>query len=248
MITHLLAPNPGPMTLNGTNTWLIGEPGRVVVVDPGPDDAAHRRAIIDAAGGASLIIATHRHHDHTDGIAVLADHFGCPVRAADPALCRSGDRLVDGEVINSSGVELRVLATPGHTDDSICLVVHSAGALLSGDTILGRGTSVIAHPDGNLTDYLASLDRIADVLAAEQLRRILPGHGPEITDPVAVVAAYRQHRLERLEQVRGALAAGAVGAEEIVAAVYEGLDPALVPAALQSVRAQLEHLGQGRIP
>ncbi|MDN5726182.1 MAG: MBL fold metallo-hydrolase [Propionibacteriales bacterium] len=242
MITHLLAPNPGPMTLSGTNTWLVGEPGRVVIVDPGPDDEDHRRAIVDAAGGASMIIATHRHHDHTDGIAALAEILRCPVRTVDPSFCRDADPLADGEVINSSGVEVRVVATPGHTDDSVCLVVHAVGALLSGDTMLGQGTSVIAHPDGNLTDYLASLDKIRAVLADEHLRRILPGHGPEITDPIGVVEEYRRHRLTRLQQVQDARAAGAATAEEIVSVVYEGLDPALVPAALQSVRAQLAHL------
>jgi glyoxylase-like metal-dependent hydrolase (beta-lactamase superfamily II) len=139
-----------------------------------------------------------------------------------------------------------VLATPGHTADSVCLLVPADAALLTGDTVLGRGTSVVAHPDGRLGAYLESLRRLRDVARERRLRTVLPGHGPVLTDPVAVLDGYLAHRAERLAQVRAALASGARTPSEVVAAVYADLDPALRHAAELSARAQLDHLRGAR--
>lgn len=245
----MLAPNPGPMTLDGTNTYVVGAG---VVVDPGPVDQRHA-ARIAALGMPTLIMLTHRHVDHSASAARLAAEWAVPVRAADPALCVGAAPLTDATVITAgagmdadTGVAtVTVITTPGHTDDSICLLVEDPGepaVLLSGDTILGRGTSVITHPQGDVGAYLHSLDRLERIVTTHHVETILPGHGPVITDPAATIAAYRDHRHARLDQVRAALARGARSPEEIVALVYADIDPAVGPAALQSVRAQLDHL------
>ncbi len=245
--TNVLAPNPGLMTLNGTNTWLIAEPGATsaVVVDPGPDDEAHlhRVAGLAAAAGQRVaqILLTHGHPDHAEGAARFAALTGAPVLAADPAL-RLGDQgLAPGDVLTTAGCEIRVVATPGHTADSVCLLLPADGALLTGDTVLGRGTTVIAQ-DGNLGDYLASLDRLRALADQEQLRMLLPGHGPLLADPAGVLDFYITHRRERLAEVRAALAAGDRTPEQIVERVYVDVDQSLWPAAQWSVRAQLGYL------
>lgn len=240
----LLAPNPGPMTLDGTNSYLLGDPGAParIVVDPGPADAAHLSALA-ATGPVDLILITHRHHDHTEGAAALARATGAPVRAADPAHCLDGAPLRDGERITAAGVVITVLATPGHTDDSVCFLLAtdgSTGSVLTGDTILGRGTTVIAPPDGSLGAYLASLER----LAALGPRRVLPAHGPTRPDLAAVAADYLAHREQRLSAIRAALQT--LGADASVAAVtdavYVDIDPSVRFAAEHSVAAQLEYL------
>ncbi len=153
------------MTLDGTNTWLIAEPGSATaaVVDPGPDDEGHLRRVRDVAAAAgrrvTQILLTHGHRDHSAGAARLAGLTGAPVRAADPAHRLGDEGLAAGDVLSAGGCELRVIATPGHTGDSVCLQLPADGALLTGDTVLGRGTTVIAG-DGNLGDYLGSLDRL----------------------------------------------------------------------------------------
>ena len=158
----VLAPNPSPMTLDGTNTWVIAEPGSsaVVVVDPGPDDEGHLRRVLDAAcaGGRRVaqIVLTHGHLDHSAGAARFAELSGAPVGALDPALRLRDGGVAAGDVITAGGCELRVVATPGHTADSVSLLLPADGALLTGDTVLGRGTTVIAS-DGNLGDYLRTL-------------------------------------------------------------------------------------------
>jgi glyoxylase-like metal-dependent hydrolase (beta-lactamase superfamily II) len=248
-LRRVLAPNPGPMTLEGTNTWLLGDPaeGPVVVLDPGPDDERHRRRVLEAADGrVSVVVLTHRHADHAAGAPALAAAAGCGVRAADPALQVGPVGLADGDVLALAGAELIVTATPGHTSDSCSLLLRGGDGvvrLLTGDTVLGRGTTVIAAPDGHLGAYLASLDRLQRWVADEHVVELLPGHGPRVTDPAARLEAYRQHRQERLEQVRAALAAGASGVQAVTARVYGDVHPSVRPAAEQSVRAQLEHLG-----
>lgn len=244
--TRVLAPNPGPMTLEGTNTWVLGAAdGPAVVVDPGPDDAAHLDAVVAACPeGVATVVLTHHHHDHVEGVAGLVQRTGAEVRAVRPDLC-TGPVLREGDRIGSPAGALEVLRVPGHTSDSLALLLDTppGAVLLTGDTVLGRGTSVIAHPDGHLGDYLGSLRRLQQVVRERGVRRVLPGHGPEVDHPAEVLAGYLQHRLERLEQVRAARAGGAGSAEEVVAAVYGSLDPVLHGAALRSVRAQLEHLG-----
>jgi glyoxylase-like metal-dependent hydrolase (beta-lactamase superfamily II) len=236
----LLARNPSPMTLEGTNTWLLREASSpsCLVVDPGPADAEHLRAVADAAGEVTEILLTHGHLDHSAGAAALRELTGAPVRALDPAQRLGGEGLGEGDVVAAAGVELRVLATPGHTSDSLCFALGDA--VLTGDTVLGRGTTVVAHPDGRLGDYLDSLRRLQDL----GTRAVLPGHGPELPNLATVAAAYLAHREQRLEQVRAALdrLGPAAAPMDVVRAVYADVDPVLWPAAELSVRAQLDYL------
>jgi glyoxylase-like metal-dependent hydrolase (beta-lactamase superfamily II) len=244
----VLAANPGPMTLDGTNTWLLAEPGgrRAVVVDPGPDDETHLAAVQAAATGrgvhVGLILLTHGHPDHAEGAERLHKQTGAPVRAADSAYRLGGPGLVDGDVVELDGLEVVVVGTPGHTADSVCFHLPADRALLTGDTVLGRGTTVVAPPDGRLGDYLASLRRLRTLVLATESTTLLPGHGPVLPDASAVLAAYLAHRSERLDQVREALAAGHRSTPEVVRHVYADVAPALWPAAELSVRAQLDYL------
>lgn len=242
--SFILADNPGIMTLDGTNTWILREPGaaRSVVVDPGPDLAEHVDAVIDAAGEVALVLFTHHHWDHTDAIDRMVTATGAPSRAMSPDFTRDAEPLVDGERIEVDGLVIEVLAAPGHTRDSAAFVLPQDGALLSGDTILGRGTTVVAHPDGALGPYLDSLAAIRSLIAGGTVTTILPGHGPVITSPAEVVDFYLAHRRERLAQVRVAVGAGATTAREVVETVYADVDPVLWPAAELSVAAQLEYL------
>lgn len=243
----VLAPNPSPMTLDGTNTWVIAEPGSsaVVVVDPGPQDEGHLRQVLDLACAGdrhvAQIVLTHGHADHAAGAARFAELSGAPVGALDPALRLGTEGYGPGDVINAAGCELRVVATPGHTADSLSLLLSADGGLLTGDTVLGRGTTVIAN-DGSLGDYLRTLDELRALADNAGLRVLLPGHGPLLSDPAGVLDYYIAHRKERLDQVRGAMAAGAQTPAEVVAIVYADVDRALWPAAELSVRAQLDYL------
>jgi glyoxylase-like metal-dependent hydrolase (beta-lactamase superfamily II) len=245
----VLAPNPGPMTLDGTNTWVLLEPGseEAVVVDPGPLDETHLAAVLDqvTARGArvALIVLTHRHLDHAEGAPHFAELTGAAVRAVGPG----HDDLGDGDIVRTGGLELRVVATPGHTSDSISFALPADRALLTGDTVLGRGTTVVAHPDGELSAYLDSLERIDELTGGGGVTSILPGHGPTVPDAAAMVAFYRVHRAERLEQVRQALADGAAAdddpVEGVLRRVYAEVPQEVWPAARLSIRAQLDHLG-----
>lgn len=244
-VTLLRAPNPGPMTLDGTNTWLVRAPGaaEAVVIDPGPTDPGHL-ATVAAAGPIALILVTHGHLDHTEGVDDLCASTGAAVRGPVGATGAGRLPLAGGDVLDVAGVRIRVLATPGHTADSACFLVESGGetAIFTGDTILGRGTTVVAHPDGDLGDYLTSLA----TLSAYPGVPALPGHGPALADCAAAAEFYLAHRQARLDQVRQAVAAGATTAEEVVDRVYAGLDPALRAAAQWSVRAQLAYLENER--
>jgi glyoxylase-like metal-dependent hydrolase (beta-lactamase superfamily II) len=250
----VLAPNPSLMTLDGTNTWLIAEPGSAtaIVVDPGPDDEGHLQRIraIAAERGQRVadIVLTHRHLDHSAGAPRLAELTGAPVRAVDPAHRLGSEGLSAGEVLDSAGCELRVITTPGHTSDSVSLAIPADGVVLTGDTVLGRGTAVIAD-DGSLRDYLDSLRRLRAIADSTDLRQLLPGHGPLLTDPAGVLNFYLAHRAERLDEVRAALAAGDTDPPTIVARVYVDVDKALWPFAESSVRAQLRYLRDlGELP
>lgn len=244
----VLCPNPSPMTLDGTNTWVLIEPGstEAMVIDPGPLDEGHLQAVVDAvsARGARVAqtILTHGHADHSEGAGRFAELTGAPTRAVG----RGHDDLADGEVVTAGGLELRVVATPGHTSDSVSFALAADHALLTGDTVLGRGTTVVAHPDGELAAYLASLERLAHLTGDGEVTSILPGHGPFVPDAAAMVAFYRTHRAERLEQVRQALADGAAAAPDVVQAVvervYADVPREVWPAAAQSVAAQLDYL------
>jgi glyoxylase-like metal-dependent hydrolase (beta-lactamase superfamily II) len=236
----LLAENPSPMTLEGTNTWLLGGHG-AVVVDPGPDDAEHARRVAEAAPGLRLVLVTHRHADHTGAVPLLHRLTGAPVRALDPAHCAGLPPLTDGEPIEVDDVALTVLATPGHTADSVCFVLAGGAGVLTGDTVLGRGTTVIIPGDGDLGDYLASLRRLG---ALPPGLPVLPGHGPELPDLSVTAREYLAHREQRLDQIRAALRelGDGASARQIVELVYADVDRSLWPAAQLSVQAQLDHL------
>jgi glyoxylase-like metal-dependent hydrolase (beta-lactamase superfamily II) len=241
----VLAANPSAMTLEGTNTWLLrNEPSRrqAVVVDPGPDEEAHLASVLQAAGSVPLILLTHGHADHAEGARRLHELTGAPVHALDPAHRYGSEGVGEGAILDAAGVQIQVWATPGHTADSLCFVLSGepAAAVLTGDTILGRGSTVVAPPDGVLADYLASLRRLAGLEGVA----VLPGHGPELADAGVAARGYLAHREQRLAQVRQALAEGGpdLSAMDVVRRVYADVDPALWPAAEWSVQAQLAYL------
>ncbi len=236
----LLADNPGLMTLEGTNTWVLRGPrsDEAVVVDPGPDDDEHIGRVA-AVGRIALVLISHRHGDHTDGIDKLVDATGAPVRSVGSGWLRGlGGHLADGEVIEAAGLTIRVLATPGHTADSVSFVLDDA--VLTADTVLGRGTTVIDKEDGSLADYLESLRRLRGLGP----RRVLPGHGPDLADLAAVATGYLEHREQRLEQVRSALRdlGDDASVRQVVEHVYTDVDEKLWDVAEWSVQAQLDYL------
>lgn len=236
----ILAPNPGPMTLEGTNSYIIAAPDApaTVIVDPGPLDEGHLAKL--TARPVELVLITHHHSDHTEASAELHRRTGAPVRAADPAYCIQGDPLTDGELIEAGGTSIRVVATPGHTADSVCFELAEDRSMLTGDTILGRGTTVIIPPDGTLGDYLATLGRLGDFGSLT----VLPGHGPELPDLSAIAGQYLEHRLARLDQVREVIAGlgRSVTVEDVAKAVYPEAHGDVKKAAQQSIRAQLDYL------
>jgi glyoxylase-like metal-dependent hydrolase (beta-lactamase superfamily II) len=244
----VLAPNPSPMTLDGTNTWIISEPGveLAVVIDPGPLDEAHLRNVVETAEGAgkrvALTLLTHGHPDHAEGAARFAELTKSGVRALDPALCLGDEGLSAGDVVTTGGLELRVLGTPGHTADSLSFHLPADSAVLTGDTVLGRGTTMVAHPDGRLGDYLDSLRRLQALVTHGEIDTILPGHGPALADARGAVEYYLAHRAHRLAQVETAVELGHTTSSAVVAHVYADVDRALWPAAELSTRAQLDYL------
>ena len=240
------------MTLDGTNTWVLREPGggRSVVVDPGPPDPAHLDAVRAVAGDVAVVLLTHHHLDHSEAAREFAESVGCGVRALDPAYRLGTEGLGEGDVVAVDGLEVHVVATPGHTADSLSFLLPAEQVVLTGDTVLGRGTTVVAHPDGRLGAYLDSLDRLHALAEARELTAIWPGHGPVLPDALPVLDHYVAHRRERLDQVAAAvrrLRAGGVAdaltlPRQVVEIVYADVDPVLWGAAELSVRAQLASL------
>jgi glyoxylase-like metal-dependent hydrolase (beta-lactamase superfamily II) len=226
---NVLAPNPSAMTLDGTNTWILSEPDSdlAVVVDPGP---------------LEMPLVQRARVDHAEGAARFAELTGTRVRALDPALRLGDEGLAAGDVIRVGGLELRVVPTPGHTSDSLSFHLPADRAVLTGDTILGRGTTFVAHPDGRLGDYLDSLRRLRSLTVDDGVHTVLPGHGPVLDDAQGAVEYYLAHRAHRLAQVETAVEDGYRTAAEVVAHVYADVDRSLWPAAELSVRAQLEYL------
>lgn len=230
------AANSSSYTLDGTNTYLLGRE-RVTVIDPGPDDPAHVSAVLEqarAAGGEiAEILVTHGHRDHLGAADALAAAAGAGV--AVRRWNGANAPLADGETVDAGGVALRVLYTPGHAADHVVFHWAAERVLFSGDLILGAGTVVLQAREGALEEYLASLERVARL----DLATVAPGHGPVIGDPAARIAEYLSHRRMREGQVLEALAGGARTPGEIVGVIYRDLDPALHPAAENTVRAHL---------
>lgn len=245
---NVLAPNASAMTLDGTNTWIVAEPDSdlAVVIDPGPLDDDHLKNVIAVAEQAgrriALTLLTHGHPDHAEGAGRFAELTGTKVRALDPALRLGDEGLAAGDVVTTGGLELRVVPTPGHTADSLSFHLPADQAVLTGDTILGRGTTVVAHPDGRLGDYLDTLRRLRSLTVDDGVHTVLPGHGPVLEDAQGVVEFYLAHRAHRLAQVETAVEDGYATASEVVAHVYADVDRSLWPAAELSVLAQLDYL------
>jgi glyoxylase-like metal-dependent hydrolase (beta-lactamase superfamily II) len=245
------------MTLDGTNSWVLTEPGssRSVVIDPGPVEDGHVDELDERTGDVALVLLTHHHFDHSEVAVELATRKGCPVRAVDPAYCFKGDPLVDDEVIDVDGLSLRVVTTPGHTADSVSFVLPAERALLSGDMVLGRGTTVVAYPDGQLGPYFDSIERMRALAAAGEVAAIWPAHGPVLDDALGTLDHYLVHRRERLGQVEDALGRLGVGVPDpdddelprrVVEIVYQDVEESLWGAAERSVRAQLAYLAARR--
>ncbi|OBA68355.1 MBL fold metallo-hydrolase [Mycolicibacterium elephantis] len=237
----LLCDNPGKMTLEGTNTWVLRGSGsdELVLVDPGPDDDDEHVARLAELGKIPLILISHRHEDHTGAIDRIVEQTGAVVRSLGSGFLRGlGGPLADGEVIEAAGLRITVMATPGHTADSVSFVLDDA--VLTADTVLGRGTTVIDKENGSLQEYLESLRRLRGL----GRRAVLPGHGPELADLEAVSDMYLAHREERLEQVRAALRdlGDDASTRQIVEHVYTDVDKELWDVAEWSVQAQLDYL------
>jgi glyoxylase-like metal-dependent hydrolase (beta-lactamase superfamily II) len=240
-IDRVLAPNPGPYTGPGTNTYVVTAGDRSVVIDPGPVIREHLGAIEHALGDTSptAVLVTHTHPDHAPAANPLAARLAVPAMGFAPGPEFEPDvRLADGDIVPVGAERLTVVHTPGHTPDHVCYLAE--GVMFTGDHIMGGSTVIIE----NAADYMASLHRVRD-LAPEHL---CPGHGPEIADAVAMVDAYIAHRRQREREIVAAVAAGAESVEDIVGVVYAGLDAALVPAATHQVGIQLEKLAaEGRV-
>lgn len=245
---RIRANNPSPMTLTGTNTYVLTsqDDTSAVVIDPGPESAEHRGEFLAAVGERTLsaIVLTHQHADHSEMLGTVEDWAtDVPVYAVLERFARHTGPVTDGDEISfgqSPSDVIEIVATPGHTFDSISLI--HAGALYSGDTILGEGTTIVTHPEGSLRDYLASLDRLRSLLDDGAYSIIEPAHGPRIDEPGEVIDYYRNHRLERIEQVKAALRGGASSASDVCDIVYHDIDPSVRPAAEQIVKAQLAYL------
>ncbi len=260
MLRTVLAPNPSPLTLDGTRTFIVGD-RRPVIIDPGPNDAGHLDAIVDAIGDGDpvAILVTHYHPDHLAGAGPLAERLDVPVR-------RLGDRsLTDGATIETDAGPVRAVATPGHTRDHA--VFHwpegagdsggdtaagdadnagAGGAVFCGDLVMGgQDTTLVAAPEGRLGPYLASLERVRGLGAGT----LYPAHGPPFDDPTSTMNRYRRHREERLAQVSEAIESGIRSYPELLKAVYgDDLDEALERPAMTALKAYIEHLqGLGRI-
>lgn len=241
--TRVRAANPSPMTLTGTNTYVLGQPtsGDLVVVDPGPRLPIHRAAIeqaVSARGGRiTAIVVTHHHRDHSEAVGWARD-WGARAYAFDPDRIPGTEPLDDGAVVAVDGLEVVAHHQPGHTADHLCLSIPDTGVVLTGDHVLGEGTTVIAWPDGDLGRYLDSLRALGDL----EPTALYPGHGEVIDNPREHIDGLLAHRAQRTDQIKAALAAGRETVDGIVAEVYPGLGSGLRPAAARSVNAHLADL------
>ncbi len=240
-IVRILAPNPGIRELEGTNTWIVGD-RPAVVIDPGPDDERHLREVVREAGRVSAILLTHDHPDHAPGARTLGAMTGATVLAARPP--EGAERLRDGQEIAVRGGTIRCVATPGHSADHMAFFLQPDASLFTGDAVLGRGTSVIDLPEGDLVAYLRSLRRMREL----EPRTIHPGHGPLVLDAVGKLDEYLDHRARREEQVLAALGEGSATPEEMVPAIYGDYPPEVRDLAARSILAHLLKLeAEGRV-
>ena len=241
-IERVLAPNAGPFTGPGTNTWLLESDGEIVVIDPGPISDAHLDAILAAVGRRSVtsVLVTHTHSDHAPLANPLARELEVPAYGHAPGPEFEPDlRLTEGSTVTVGGIALEVIHTPGHSDDHLCFL--TGRLLFTGDHIMG-GSSVMVEDMGS---YLRSLERLQGL----DLDRLYPGHGPEVEQPQEVISWYIAHRLQREQEVLEAIAEGAVDVDSIVESVYWNVDRSLHPLAARSVAAHLRKLEEeGRIP
>jgi len=264
LIRRVTANNPGPFTFKGTGTYIVGQ-GQVAVIDPGPDDLMHLQAILDAVAGESVshILITHHHSDHSPLAGALkaatgAPIYGCAVVGPDDEddggvkmeaghdLSFQPDITVcgGGMVIEGAGWTMEAIATPGHTSNHICYALKEENSLFSGDHIMGWSTTVITPPDGDMTDYLMSLERIRE----RRFDTLWPTHGPPIRKVDEFIAAYAEHRQERVDQILNALAVAPGRINELVPRLYADVDSRLHPAAARSMLAAIIHLTrQGKI-
>ena len=258
-IRRIVARNPSPFTFRGTGTYVVGD-GEVAVIDPGPDLEDHVAALLAGLSGEQVthILITHTHRDHSPAAAALKAVTGAPTygfgphaggRRGDPAVEEGGDwdfmpdvTVHDGDAIAGSGWRFEAVHTPGHTSNHLCFALPDHGILFSGDHVMGWSTSVIAPPDGDMSAYMASLDKLLDRPDAVYW----PTHGPAITEPQAHVRAFVAHRREREAGILECLAAGGEQIDAIVDKLYVGLQPGLRRAAGRSVHAHLLDLaGRG---
>ncbi|MXP13293.1 MBL fold metallo-hydrolase [Altererythrobacter confluentis] len=257
LVRRVLAPNPSPYTYTGTQTYLVGNAGQLAVIDPGPDDADHLAALEAAIGGAQVtaIMCTHTHRDHSPAAVPLAQRTGAPVVGCAPlVLPDDGPRadapfdrtyapdrvLEDGESMTGRGWTLTAVATPGHTSNHLCFALEESGALFTGDHVMGWSTSVVVPPDGNMTDYMASLAKLYD----REDRIYYAAHGAPIENPRQLVRGMIGHRRQRENQIRRLLGEQAQAIEDLVPQMYKGLDERLIGAAGMSVKAHLIDLEQ----
>lgn len=234
-VQRVLAPNPGPYTGPGTNTYILESSGKIVIIDPGPDDDSHLAAILETIADREPVgvLVTHTHEDHAPLANRLAARLHVPAAGFAPGPGFAPDReLADGDVIAFEGTRVRTIATPGHSPDHVCYLCERA--LFTGDHIMG-GSSVFVE---DMTAYLHSLERLQTL----DLDVLYPGHGPAMFEPYEVIGQYIEHRMERERQILAAIQTGARSIPEIVHIVYEGVDEALLPLAAIAVRAHLRKL------
>jgi len=258
-VRRILAPNPSPFTFTGTQTYVVGE-GEVAVIDPGPDLPVHVAALRAALAGerVAAILCTHTHRDHSPASRPLQAATGAPIVGCAPlSLDDAGPRadeafdaayrpdrvLADGERLGADGWALEAVATPGHTSNHLCLALAGEGALFTGDHVMGWSTTVVAPPDGDMADYMASLDK----LLGRDDRIYYPAHGPAVEDPHAHVRRLIEHRHARERQIVGHLERGEGRIPAMVAEMYADIDPRLFPAAGRSVLAHLVDLERRRL-
>lgn len=261
-LRRVIANNPGAFTFYGTGTYIIGE-GNVAVVDPGPADEAHIRAVVEATRGETIthVLVTHTHNDHSPGCRLLREYTDAPTYGYGPhgsgkaeegiVIEEGGDmefspdvEVRDGDVIEGDGWSVECVHTPGHTSNHICFSWREASALLSGDHVMGWSTSIISPPDGDMTAYLASLEKLLE----RDETVYWPTHGPAITDPKPFVRAFIEHRRARERQILECLERGITDIRQMVPQMYKDIATNLYPAAARSVLAHLEHMvGDGRV-